>query len=134
MRITGGFKFVTKIDKTLNLEEIKVPPLFLQPFIENAIWHGIMKKEGDKQIKLNIEKKGNTVHCVIEDNGIGIDKAKESKTHISSRKKFFGAVATENRIKLLYNYKEVHIDIKDISDNLKTGTRVTIVFPYTSIN
>ena len=134
MRITGGFKFKTKIDKTLNLEEIKVPPLFLQPFIENAIWHGIMKKDGEKLIKLNIDKIDNTVRCVIEDNGIGINKAKESKTHISSRKKFFGAVATENRIKILYNYEDVHIDIIDISDDLKTGTRVTIVFPYASIN
>lgn len=128
MRVSGGFIYKVEVGDNINLEPIKVPPLFLQPFIENAIWHGITKKEGEKIIKLTIKKVGNRVNCVILDNGIGINKAKEQQ-HMSHKRKFFGAKATENRIRMLYQNKDVHIETKDISSKEGTGTRVSISFP-----
>ena len=128
MRVSGGFEYIVKVDDTLSLENIKVPPLFLQPFIENAIWHGIMKVEGEKIIELTIKEEDNNVLCIVEDNGIGINKAKEL-SHMSQKRKFFGAEATENRIRILYQNKDVHILTKDISSNIKTGTQVSIKFP-----
>ncbi|NLP57038.1 sensor histidine kinase [Lutibacter sp. B1] len=128
MRVTGGFNYVVNIDESLNLERIKVPPMFLQPFIENAIWHGIMKKEGDKFIELTIKEDNGYVLCVVLDNGIGINKAKEL-SHMSQKRKFFGAKATENRIRMLYQNKAVQVITKDISDETRTGTQVTIKFP-----
>lgn len=128
IRVTGGFTYKVNVEDNLNLEPIKVPPLFLQPFIENAIWHGITKKEGDKLIELTIKKEGNHVICTIVDNGIGINKAKELE-HMSQKKKFFGAKATENRIRTLYQNKDVHIETKDISSRTGTGTMVSISFP-----
>ena len=129
MRVTGGFSYIVNIQENINLEAIKVPTLFLQPFIENSIWHGIMKKQGDKRIELSIKKEDKMVICVIEDNGIGINKAK-SLEHMSQKKKFFGAKATENRIRILYKNKDVQIETKDISSNTKTGTQVSIRFPF----
>lgn len=128
IRVTGGFTYRVNVEDNLNLEPIKVPPLFLQPFIENAIWHGITKKEGDKLIELTIKKEGDRVICTIVDNGIGINKAKELE-HMSQKKKFFGAKATENRIRTLYQNKDVHIETKDISSRKGTGTMVLISFP-----
>ncbi|WP_298364973.1 histidine kinase [uncultured Lutibacter sp.] len=128
MRVTGGFEFEVEVEEDLNLEAIKVPPMFLQPFIENAIWHGIMKIEGKKVIKLSINKKNGNVLCVVTDNGIGINKAKEL-SHMSNKRKFFGAEVTENRIRMLYQNKDVHIVTKDISSDNKTGTQVSIKFP-----
>lgn len=128
MRVNGGFSYLVNIQKDINLEAIKVPPLFLQPFIENAIWHGIMKKKGNKYIELSIKKEGNMAVCIIEDNGIGINKAKEIK-NMSQKRKFFGAKATEHRIKILYKNKDVYIETKDISSSEKTGTQVSIRFP-----
>jgi sensor histidine kinase YesM len=128
MRVSGGFKYNVNVASDLILEGIKVPPLFLQPFIENAIWHGIMKKEGDKQIDLSISEKDGTVICVIEDNGIGIKKAKEL-AHMTQKRKFFGARATENRIRILYQNKDVSIKTVDITNEERSGTRVTISFP-----
>jgi len=130
MRVSGGFDYVVNVDKSLNLEKIKVPPLFLQPFIENAIWHGIMKKEGEKRIDLTIKEVNGNVLCVILDNGIGINKAKELM-QMSQKRKFFGAEATENRIRILYQNKDVHIVTEDISKGSKTGTQVSISFPLT---
>ncbi|GGK39962.1 MULTISPECIES: sensor histidine kinase [Flavobacteriaceae] len=128
MRVSGGFNYIVNVDDSLSLDSIKVPPLFLQPFIENAIWHGIMKMEGEKTIKLSIKEENKNVLCVVEDNGIGINKAKEL-SHMSQKRKFFGAEATENRIRILYQNKDVHILTKDISSNTKTGTQVSIRFP-----
>jgi LytS/YehU family sensor histidine kinase len=128
MRVNGGFNYIVNVDEDLNLEPIKVPPLFLQPFIENSIWHGIMKKKGKKVIELSIKKDQHNVLCVITDNGIGINKAKELE-HMTQKRKFFGAKATENRIRMLYQNKDVHIETKDISSSTKTGTEVSISFP-----
>lgn len=128
MRVSGGFTYNVEAEKKLRLEAIKVPPLFLQPFIENAIWHGIMKKEGDKHIELSIKESDGNVICTILDNGIGINKAKEL-AHMTQKRKFFGAKATENRIRILYQNKDVNIVTTDISDKEKTGTEVSITFP-----
>ncbi|MEX1382801.1 sensor histidine kinase [Lutibacter sp.] len=128
MRVSGGFNYIVNVDKNLSLENIKVPPLFLQPFIENAIWHGIMKMEGEKTIELTIKEENKNVLCIVQDNGIGINKAKEL-SHMSQKRKFFGAEATENRIRILYQNKDVHILTKDISSNTKSGTQVSIRFP-----
>jgi sensor histidine kinase YesM len=128
MRVSGGFNYSVNVDKSLKLEKIKIPTLFLQPFIENAIWHGIMKKEGDKYIELSINQKGGNVVCVILDNGIGIKKAKEL-AYMAQKRKFYGAKATENRIKILYQNRNVQIETHDISTEEKTGTKVLISFP-----
>jgi len=130
MRVTGGFDYIVNIDKKLNLDAIKVPPLFLQPFIENAIWHGIMKKEGKKTINLTIKEDKGNVLCVVLDNGIGINKTKK-QNYLLQKRKFFGARTTENRIRILHQNKGVHIETKDISTDTNTGTQVLISFPLT---
>jgi len=130
MRINGGFEYIVKIDKDIRLEEIKVPPLFLQPFIENSIWHGLTHVEGDKRISLTISKEADNIICEIIDNGIGIDKAREQSHKKIDRRKFFGTQATENRIQLLYKKSNVDIDVIDISDESSSGTKVKITFPH----
>lgn len=130
MRIKGGFEYIINVDSELNLEDIKVPPLFLQPYIENSIWHGIMHIEGDKKVELTIKKeKEDSIRCEVTDNGIGIDSSKRQPHKQINRRKFFGTQATENRIKLLHRQANVIVDISDISKENETGTKVTIVFP-----
>ncbi|MDP3358800.1 MAG: histidine kinase [Lutibacter sp.] len=128
MRVNGGFDYIVSLDENLKLDHIKVPTLFLQPFIENAIWHGIMKKEGEKEIELSIKEVQGNVQCIIRDNGIGINKARELD-QITQKKRFFGTETTENRIRVLHQNKGVTIETKDISVGTKTGTEVSISFP-----
>jgi sensor histidine kinase YesM len=128
MRVNGGFDYIVSVDENLKLDYIKVPTLFLQPFIENAIWHGIMKKDGEKEIELSIKEVQGNVLCVIRDNGIGINKARELD-QITQKKRFFGTETTENRIRVLHQNKSVTIETKDISVGTKTGTEVSISFP-----
>ncbi len=131
MRIKGGFEYIVNVDGDLNLEEIEVPPLFLQPYIENSIWHGIMHVDADKKVELTIKKEGDSIKCEIVDNGIGIDNSKRQPHRQINRRKFFGTQATESRIKLLHRQANVVVDISDISDEEISGTKVTLVFPIT---
>jgi LytS/YehU family sensor histidine kinase len=128
MRVTGGFNYNVTIDKKLNLESIQVPPLFLQPFIENAIWHGIMKKDGEKIIDLSIKEDNGFVLCIILDNGVGINQTNKI-TPLSQKRKFFGAKTTENRIRILHKNSDVEIETTDISTENTSGTKVSIRFP-----
>ncbi len=131
MRINEGFEYIVRVDEDIDLEQIAVPPLFLQPYIENAIWHGLTHAEGgDKKIILTVKKDNDNIICEIIDNGIGINKARELAHKKINRRKFFGTQATENRIQLLYKKVNVKISIIDISNDTSTGTKVQIIFPH----
>ena len=128
-RIKGGFAFSVTIDDELCLTEINVPPLFLQPYIENSIWHGLARKKGEKKVELKLTKEKDTIHIAIEDNGVGLKKALEEKSQIASRRKSFGASATEKRIYLMFGEENVTIDIQDTTSDTSSGTLVLIKFP-----
>jgi sensor histidine kinase YesM len=128
-RVIGGFDYIQSIDKSLRLNEIQVPPLFLQPFIENSIWHGLVDKKGEKSIQISIEKKGNYIEAVIKDNGIGLKSSLLQNEKLKYKRKFFGISATEKRIKLLYNSEGVEINISDLSEMGESGTMVKLSFP-----
>jgi len=131
-RLVGGFTYEKNIDSKLNLHDIMVPPLFLQPFIENSIWHGLAGKKGEKCVKLDVFEVDNCILITIEDNGLGIDEQVINRNRESSKKKFFGSFATEKRIKLMYNSDRVTVSTRNIASGSETGTRVTINFPKES--
>lgn len=128
-RIQGGFDFRITVDDALLLRKIEVPPLFLQPYIENSIWHGIARKEGAKHIEVNLKKKNDQVIIAIKDNGIGLHAAKRQNAQMVSKRKSFGASATEKRIFLMYGYNKVSIDLMENPKDSNTGTLVLIKFP-----
>lgn len=129
MRINDGFDYILIVDQTLDLQKIEVPPLFLQPFVENAIWHGLVNKNGEKTIKLHVFDEGDNIRCELIDNGIGIDKTMHEKSYLNQNRKSFGIKATEDRIKLLHKNAKVYLIIEDISNEVTTGTKVSLKFP-----
>lgn len=130
MRFQNKFEYNIELGPNVQAENIVIPPMFLQPFVENSIWHGIlpMDKAGKISIKIQHESP-NTIKFIIEDNGIGIDTslAKKSKhSHISK-----GMSLTSGRLNILKKVtnKSIHIDgPKQIEndDNQPIGTRVII--------
>jgi tetratricopeptide (TPR) repeat protein len=122
------------IDEKLNLKTIKVPTLILQPFIENAIWHGLSSKKGKKEIKLTFEKeKDSHLKITIIDNGIGRKKSAAIKKKKIHKKESIGIKLTEERLKsFTKDYKNSFsirfIDL--ISDGKKAvGTKIIIKTP-----
>lgn len=131
LRFNNRFTYTLTIDADVALEHIEVPPMLLQPYIENAIWHGLMHLEGTGKLTIHIFNKGNALGVVIEDNGVGRAKAAELKSKSATEQKSHGLKITATRIDIinqLYNTKN-EVFITDLFDeNGKScGTRVELL-------
>ena len=106
--------------------------MVLQPFIENAIWHGLMHKDGEGLINITIKEEDDVLRCMIEDNGVGREKALELQAKTLLNHQSMGLQITEERLRLL-NSRELQdlIRITDLKDNVNRalGTRVDIRIP-----
>ena len=71
MRFGDKVDFIFDIDPGIDLKDVKVPALIMQPFIENAIWHGLVPKESGGRVLVSLAAKNGSIECIIDDNGIG---------------------------------------------------------------
>ena len=127
VRLEGAFEYDVIVDDELDLDGIYVPPLIIQPFVENAIWHGIRRDRRDGKIHVIVSQKDEDfVRIVVLDNGIGRTEALKQNTNRSSIQKSFGVEITRNR--LIMHHKKCALSIADIAseNGVVEGTRVTI--------
>ncbi len=130
LRFSDKFDFIIQIDPLIEDDFIEIPPLLIQPFVENAIWHGLMQKENHGWVKIIISQpKDKSIRIVVEDDGIGRLKAAALKSKTSTNHKSFGMKITSQRLdifKQLYNI-DATISTHDLTN--PTGTRVIIEIP-----
>lgn len=122
------------VDEQLDADETVVPPMLIQPFIENALWHGVSAGNRSVHIKVNFAKKGGQLICTVDDNGIGIDQSLKNRNENAIRHKPHGIENIKNRIALLNEkyglYAQVEIkDKKDIPGATGSGTLVMLYLP-----
>lgn len=133
MRLEGKFDYMMDIDKSIHVRQAQIPPMILQPYVENAIWHGLMHKDSKGRLLVQVKDMGNQIQCIIEDNGVGRERAAEiNKTRIG-KKDSVGMQITGNRIEIINRIYGIHtqvqiIDLKD-DDGFGAGTRVVINIP-----
>lgn len=130
VRFDGDFFYEIRIADNISLEQIKIPSLFIQPYVENVIKHGLLHKTGDKRLKIRLTVESSLLKISIEDNGIGRQKSKEIR---KASYKSFSTNANKERIKLYREKLKLNInviieDLKD-ADNNALGTRVIIFIP-----
>ena len=129
-RCKNAFTYYIKYHDGVNTEEAMIPPLLLQPFVENAIWHGVNPKEGDGKIGIEFFQKEEALYCVIRDNGIGRKKASELRSQLSQNHKSMGLQITKERLAIMEEpqSKESPVEIEDMVDEngKAAGTKVTI--------
>lgn len=132
LRFKEKISYRISVDDNIDQENTQVPSMVLQPFIENAIWHGLMHKDGGGLINVSISEDNDVLRCVIEDNGVGRKKALELQGKTVMRHQSMGLKITEERLRLL-NSRELQelIRITDLKDsvNRALGTRVDISIP-----
>ena len=133
LRLEGKFSFDISVVSELLLD-FEVPTLLIQPFVENAIWHGIMLKDNQSGIvKISITENKRYIFCAIHDDGIGRKAAEEIRKAKMSEHKSHGLQITSQRIDLLNSLYPERFEIKyeDLCDGFgkATGTRVTISIP-----
>lgn len=127
----GGFEFEFNIPQDIEKEFIKIPPMIIQPFVENAIIHGISHLEkGMGRIKIVFRDLENILECVIEDNGVGRKRSSKIKETSNKLHQSTALAVTEERLQFLSAEKssiEI-IDLEDKSGN-SLGTRVVLRLP-----
>jgi len=132
LRFSQSFTYSIELDEALDIEDIFIPPLLLQPFVENAIWHGLISKEGEKKLLLHFAESNGVLACIIEDNGVGRKKAariKEQKLGSGSFESKGTRLALQ-RIEILNREKPGSASITTIDlydeDGMARGTKVLI--------
>ncbi|HAW53183.1 MAG TPA: hypothetical protein DCX54_12795, partial [Flavobacteriales bacterium] len=132
LRLREKFKYEIHVDPGIDQQYVSIPSMLIQPYVENAIWHGITNKEGKGHVKIEVVQNGSFLKCIVEDDGIGRKAAmkisERKRKHISQ-----GMSITRDRLELMnsLNKSKLNVDITDKVDenNQAIGTRVEIFIP-----
>lgn len=132
----GNLHYKINTEESIKANEILLPPMLLQPLVENAIWHGLLPKQGVKQMEIRFQQKDNALVCEIEDNGIGINASLKNKTPGINRS--FGIENIRQRMNVLNEKYKLHYllsitDKKEITPSNDTGTIARLSLPLNSV-
>jgi tetratricopeptide (TPR) repeat protein len=130
LRFKDAFDYHIRYDAAIEPSMIQVPSFILQPFCENAIWHGLLHKDGKGELIIDLSMQGSAMVCSIADNGIGMARAAAIKTKIAEKKGAFGLSLTTARLDIFNNDNNNQgsfsiADVMDSEGNI-TGTKVTV--------
>ena len=129
MRFAYSIDFKLSVSDDVNIEQIQIPTLILQPFIENALVHGLLPKSGERLLRVDIYKRDDDIVINIVDNGIGREASDRRKNHKVFKKKSIGLNITNERLNL-HNKRHNHLiqyTIEDLKeDGNAVGTKVCI--------
>jgi len=134
IRFSNEIDFKINMDENINPENIRVPSLILQPFLENSLWHGLSSKTDDKRIELDIKKNADDYITIsITDNGVGRKVSHERKQNKTLKRDSVGIEITKER---LFNFSKrfarmYDLKIEDLFDkqNKAAGTKVILNIP-----
>lgn len=133
MRFPEKFDYTVEVDPSIELHETQIPPMLLQPFVENSIKHGIMSLDADGLISVHIEREDEDYLKVhIRDNGIGIEESKKRKANRPTDHVSKGMQITLDRLALFarMTQKEYSLNIQEIKEGVEVqGTEVEIILP-----
>ncbi len=126
LRLNHRFTYTIDVDPALDQQRTLIPPLLLQPFVENSIWHGLSTKESGGLLTIRIRKDDDMMVCIVADNGIGREKSVLIKGNRPARKSR-GMSITQARIEIINQLKKANgfIQLSDLSE----GTQVAVSLP-----
>ena len=134
-RFESDFSVNLIIDPEMDLENIQIPPMFIQPCIENAIKHGLFHKKGIRNLKVNIsydDSQKEYIRIEIDDDGIGRTRSREINKTLNANHKSFAGSALESRVDLINQTIDKKISLFVIDKEDQGGTTVTIRLPINS--
>jgi ligand-binding sensor domain-containing protein len=129
LRFNEKFTYSLVVGEDVNPLAVGVPPMIIQPFVENAIWHGLLHKESAGKLEVRIERYGDALKCIITDNGVGRARAAEVKSKAVDKEKSYGMKITSDRLAMLNGEGTVEsIEVIDLMDleNKPAGTQVIV--------
>ena len=134
IRFSNDINFKISVSEDIDIHTVKIPSLILQPFLENALWHGLSSKEGEKNISLAVSSgEAGFINIAITDNGVGRDRAEKIKEGKVLKRKSIGIDITKERLaNFSKDYQNsFHVEIIDIYDrsNVAAGTKILLHIP-----
>ncbi len=128
-RFSEKFDYQLNIDKNLDGDSLKIPPMLVQPYVENAIWHGLRYRESKGLLTVNYEQKAGELLITIEDNGIGRSRSQALKTENQKKNTSTGMNNIEGRVRIINNMYStaISVNVEDLKDD--AGTRIEIQIP-----
>jgi len=127
LRFEEKFEFILSVSPTLEVDNIEVPSLLIQPYVENAILHGLYNKSSKGILKISVCEDQDSVLFEIEDNGIGREAARKLRQQNFPQHKSMGTILTEERFKLINMEEKASFEIRDLFEDEKSaGTLVKI--------
>ncbi|MBC7849892.1 MAG: histidine kinase [Chitinophagaceae bacterium] len=136
LRFGSSFFYTIHADDALDEEETLLPSFLIHPLVENAIWHGLLHKEGDRRLIINFHKPGkDQLECIVKDNGIGVEAAtlRRGQELNGEKRQSRGLKIVRDRLRLMQQQKEIesNLTMEDLKDDTGkiSGTKVTIKFP-----
>lgn len=125
LRSDGKLAYEIRCDAALNQAKLKVPSLVLQPFVENAIWHGILPGQQQGTVSISVYRIEKTIHIEIVDNGIGLEEAGKRKSSMPATKPSRGLMLIQDRFALL-NQQEPGHNFSLMDNQLRDGHGTTV--------
>lgn len=132
VRVSHRFSHTFEIEPLLLEQPYTIPPLLIQPYVENAILHGLRhKREGQGLLRVSLFVQHEQLQCVIEDNGVGRQKAAAIQTNRPEKKQSLGMKFTSERLAVMSEISSIpcQMDVIDLADNGHTGTKVVLTLP-----
>lgn len=134
LRFKNSFDYNIIFTNSIDINNIFIPPLILQPFAENAVWHGLMHKEGEGRLDISLNIEGKILICKITDDGVGRKQAAMTKSKTVEKEKSMGLKLTTERLALLNVGMNEHswLNFEDITDSEgnAAGTRVILKMQF----
>ncbi len=113
------------------VDEIKIPTMIIQPYIENAIKHGLLhKEEGEKKLHITFVQ-DEVLTCIVQDNGVGIAASKKIQEENGIKKASFSTGAIKDKMSFLRDYYKTDIGV--VYEDIPVGTKVIIKIPFTTL-
>ena len=132
LRFRESFEYAIEVDPALEPEMIYMVPMLIQPYVENAIWHGLLHKDGKRRLAISVRRENDQFVCTIDDNGIGRAEAAKISTK-SLPKNSLGSLLNRRRLELLGELYGLAFEVryvdKDPQEHGETGTRVILRIP-----
>jgi LytS/YehU family sensor histidine kinase len=135
LRFGNSFSYEVSLDGITHPEDIFIPHLLVQPFVENAIWHGLLPKPGEKRLQVSFDiLDEERIRCIVEDNGIGRERSGQREQ--TFKKKSLALSYVRTRLELLSHtlHRNCFVEIHDLKNaqNEALGTRVEVIIPRLS--
>lgn len=134
LRFKNAFNYSITFINTIDVNAVYIPPMLIQPFAENAIWHGLMHKKGIGQLDIQLCAEAKILTCTIIDNGVGRNMAATFKSRSAEKNKSMGVDITAGRLALLNKStsEAALFNLEDLvdEDGIGCGTKVVLTMPY----